>query len=84
MDVLCVCAQTRRSLLFCSFIRLYIMVIYFCLDFLVPRSVFQFSSFNSYITFVFGHLPDVVDDFALAVHAFAFLLFVCVWNSDGE
>jgi len=31
-----------------------------------------------------GPLPDVVDDLAARAFAFLLLLFVCVWNSDGE
>lgn len=55
--------------------------------FQLPQSVpFAFDDFDPLSLLkkriLNGPVPDVVDD--LAVHAFAFLLFVCVWNSDGE
>merc|ERR1712129_549503 len=83
-DVLCSVVarrlQSRRILLFCSFIRLYIMnlLIYFwfSISLSVPRSVFQFSSFNSYITFADLYLA-VCQTSSMTSHSQSMCLLFC-------
>jgi len=81
------CVVVADAVLFTFFIVLYVFVysansdFYFrVLYFNQPLNECQPLSLKMKI----GPLPDVVDDLAARAFAFLLLLFVCVWNSDGE
>merc|ERR1712129_278006 len=73
-------AESSHFTFFCSFIRLYIMnlLIYFwsSISLSVPRSVFQFSSFNSYIAFADLYLA-VCQTSSMTSHSQSMRLLFC-------